>query len=79
MDQLESPRAGYVAQMTGCLTKSRYRYATVFVEHFSGLGFAFLQKSTSASETLDVKRAFERVCALAGHKVKHYHVDNGIF
>ena len=79
VDQLESPTLGFIAQLTGKLTTSRYRCATVFVDHFSGLGFIFLQKSTTGAETLDAKKAFERVCENAGHHVGHYHADNGIF
>jgi hypothetical protein len=79
VDQLISPSAGYIAQMTGNLTTDRYKVVTVFVDHYSGFGYVFLQKSTSAAETLEAKIAFERVCQSSGHKVLHYHADNGIF
>ena len=35
VDQMVSPTPGLIAQMTGKLTTKRYKYATVFVDHFS--------------------------------------------
>jgi hypothetical protein len=48
VDQLESTTPGLSTQMKGWLTKKRYRAANVFVDHFSGLSYIHLQKSTSA-------------------------------
>ncbi|KAI2499307.1 hypothetical protein MHU86_15151 [Fragilaria crotonensis] len=39
--------------MTGFLTTKRYRYATVYVDQFSRLGFIYLQKTASAEETVE--------------------------
>ena len=61
-----------VAQMAGWITSKRYNYATVFVDHHSGLGYLHLQKTQSAMETLQGKALFERRCAAAGIKVEHY-------
>jgi hypothetical protein len=42
------------------LTRQRYKVATVFVDHYSCLSFAYLQKSTGGEETVQaMKRAFE--------------------
>jgi hypothetical protein len=38
--------------MKGWLNKKRYRVATIFVDHFSGLSYIHLQKSTNAEETV---------------------------
>ena len=35
VDQMESPTAGFIAQMKGKLTKGRYKYATVYIDHYS--------------------------------------------
>jgi hypothetical protein len=35
VDQMESTEVGFFAQLKGSLTKKRYRYCTVFVDHFS--------------------------------------------
>lgn len=51
VDQLVSPTPGLIAQMTGFLTTKRYKYATVYVDQFSRLGFVYLQKTASAEET----------------------------
>ena len=59
VDMLISPTPGFVAQMTGLLTKQRYRYATVFVDHYSGYGYLYLQKTQTVDETLEAKTAFE--------------------
>jgi len=79
VDQLVSPVPGLIAQMTGFLTKQRYRYATIYVDHYSGLGFVYLQKTASVEETLMGKKAFERFALSKGVRVEHYHADNGVF
>ena len=79
IDQLVSTTPGLVAQLRGIPTTIRYKVATVFVDHFSKLGYVHLQKSTGAVETIAAKEAFERFAASHGVQVLHYHADNGIF
>lgn len=79
IDQMVSPTPGLVAQMTGNLTHARYTCATVYVDHATRFGFIFLQKSSSAEETLQSKEAFEICAREHGIKIHHYHADNGIF
>ena len=79
VDQLVSPTPGLIAQMTGFLTKKRYKYATVFVDQYSGLGYVYLQREASLEETLEAKRAFERYAHSMGITIQAYHADNGIF
>jgi hypothetical protein len=45
--------------MTGKLTKKRYKYATVFVDQGSKLGYVYFQKTSTAKETLKAKAAFQ--------------------
>ena len=61
------------------MTAKRYRAATVFVDHFSGLTFVYMQFSTGAEETVNAKRAFEAFAATHGILVQHYHSNNGQF
>ena len=79
VDQLVSPTPGLIAQMTGTLTTKRYKYATVYVDQVTRLGFVWLQKSPSAEETVEGKIAFEKYALDRGVKVQNYHADNGIF
>ena len=79
VDQLVSPTPGLVAQMSGFLTKERYKYATVYVDQASGFGYVHLQKTASADETLESKTAFERYAINHGVPIHAYHADNGIF
>ena len=79
VDQLISPTPGLVAQMTGMLTTKRYTCATIYVDHFSGYSFVWLQKTTSADETLEGKKAFEQHARDSGVQVERYHADNGVF
>jgi hypothetical protein len=76
---MHSPTPGLIAQMDGWLNKKRYRYAAIFVDHYSGYGFVHLQKTQSAEETLQGKAAFERHSQLYGVKILHYHSGTGIF
>lgn len=79
VDQLVSPTPGLIGQMVGFLTRQRYRYATVFVDHYSGLSYIYLQRTASAAETIEAKEAFERYSRTRGVTIQHYHADNGIF
>ena len=70
VDQLESTAPGLIAQIKGWLTKKRYQVATIFVDHFSGLSYIHLQKSTNEEETLEAKLAFERYASKFKVQVK---------
>jgi hypothetical protein len=79
VDQMESRVVGFVAQLKGRLTTGRYRVATIFVDHYSQLGYVHLQKDSSSKETLRAKDAFEIYARDRGVRVQHYHADNGHF
>ena len=79
VDQMECTAPGFIAQLKGRLTTLRYKYATVFVDHHSQLGFVYLQRTANGAETLKAKRAFEAYCADHNVRVQHYHADNGRF
>ena len=79
VDQLVSPTPGLIAQMTGFITRQRYKYATVYVDQYSGSSFVYLQRTASAAETLEGKRAFEWYARLCDVTITAYHTDNGIF
>ena len=79
VDQLVSPTPGLIAQMTGFITKQRYKYATVFVDQYSELSFVYLQCTALATETLEGKRTFERYARLRYVTISAHHADNGIF
>ena len=59
VDQLESNTPGLITQLKGKLTQQRYKYATVFVDQFSGYTFVYLQKRLTSEETVMAKHAFE--------------------
>ena len=79
VDQLVSPTPRLIAQMTGFLTTKRYKYATIYVDQFSRFGFVYLQKTASAKETVEGKKAFETMDRRHGIAIQNYHADNGIF
>ncbi len=79
VNQMESTEVGFFAQLKGSLTKKRYRYCTVFVDHFSQLHFVHLQIDNSAAETMLAKQGFEKFAAEHVVRILHYHCDNGQF
>ena len=79
VDQMVSPVPGLITQMVGFLTKQRYKYATVFIDQVSRMGFIYLQKTCSAEEAIEAKRAFEKYAANRGVTIQAYHADNVIF
>ena len=79
LDQLVSPTTGVIGQITGILTRKRYNYAPVFVDHYSGLGYVYLQKKATADETIQADKAFEAHFKKYGvAAVRAYHAYNGI-
>jgi hypothetical protein len=79
-DQRVSPTPGLIAQMTGFfLTTKRYNYATFNVDQSTRFGYVHLQKTASAKETIESKKAFEAMARRNGIRIEHYHADNGIF
>ena len=79
VDQIESAAPGLIAQMKGWITTKRYRVATVFVDHYSGLSYVYFQKTTDGAETLEAKLAFERYADKSQVRVQSYQADNGRF
>ena len=79
VDQMQSPHPGLIAQMTGRPTTLRYKYATVYVDQGSRLGYVHLQRTADATETLEGKALFEKFASDQGVSIKRYHADNGIF
>ena len=79
VDQLVSPTPGLIARMTGKFTTKRYKYATVFVDQASKLGYVYLQKTATVEETLQAKKSFQQYSWDRGVKILAYHADNGIF
>ena len=76
---MESSTAGFIGQLKGRLTNRRYKYATIYVDNYSSLGYLYLQKDATADETLKGKQAFELFSQQHGVKIIKYHADNGIF
>jgi hypothetical protein len=79
VDQMESTQPGFMGQLKGKLTTQRYKAATVFVDHFSGLRYIHMMTSTSSNETIKAKLAFEQFAANHFVNIEHYHADNGRF
>ena len=79
VDQMVSPTSGLVAQITGKLTTKRYKYATIFVDQATKMGYTYLQATASANETILAKRAFEEFARQYNVTIRGYHADNGIF
>ena len=79
VDQLLSSTLGLVAHMNYILTTKGYKYAIVFVDHFSRYSYMHLQYTASFKETVEVKHVFESMLASHGIIIKQYHYGNGIF
>ena len=80
VDQLESSTLGFVAQLKGILTKRRYRYATVFVDHYSDFSYVHYHSKITTEDSIQAKNAFEAYARSVGvPKICHYHCDNGRF
>jgi hypothetical protein len=80
LDHMQSTEPGFYGQSKGILTKTRYRNATIFVDHYSRLKFVYLMTSNlTGKETVNTKRAFECFTTKHGVCIAHYHCNNGHF
>lgn len=79
VDQLESSTEGFYGQNKGKLTNKRYKYATVFVDHYSRYTYVHMQETLSSADTIKAKEAFEAKAQEYGVTITHYHADNGRF
>ena len=78
-DMMESRLPGFIAQLKGKLTTTRYVGAVVFVDYFSKYVHVKLIRDFSSKSTVDACAAFEAKAADMGVTIKHYHCDNGRF
>ena len=69
VDQLESNSPGFVAQLKGILMQQCYKYATVFINQFSGYTFVYLQKHITRKEAVMAKHAFKHLAEQCGVKM----------
>jgi hypothetical protein len=72
VDQLESSTPVFVAQLKGILTNRRYTCATVFVDHYSRLGYVHIQHQLTSDETVEAKHAFEAFSRSQRVTIKHF-------
>ena len=79
VDQLISLLPGLIGQTIGRLTTSRYRVATIFINHYSDIDYVHVQETTLAKDTLEAKAQFECFAQDQGVTIGHYHADNSIF
>ena len=79
VDQMESQTPGIIPQMSGSITRMRYKVATIFVDVHSRYTWVHMQTSTNANETLIGKRNLEIHAKQHGITIRGYHSDNGVF
>jgi hypothetical protein len=79
VDQMESSTLGFIGQLKGKLTISRYKYATVYIDNYSRYKYVYLQRTLTSKETLNSKLAFEAHARVQHVQILNYHADNGRF
>ncbi len=80
VDHMQSTKPGFYGQAKGALTKTRFRNATIFINHYSHLKFIYLMTTNlTSNKTVDAKQAFKQFAAEHGVQIKHYHCNNGRF
>ena len=72
VNMLESPQVGFIAHMKERLTRKRYRYATVFVDHFLDLKYVHCMSKITLEETIYAKKCFDRHADGFNVRVEHY-------
>ena len=79
MDILDSHKLLFIAHMNGQLTKKRYKYVTVSVDHFSDLKYVHCISEMTSEEIIYANKCFDRYAAGFNVNVEHYHCENGRF
>ena len=79
VNQMECTTRGIIVKLKGRLTTSQYKFATIFVDYHSQLGFVYLKRTSDGVESIKAKIVWEAYCADHSIKVRHYHADNGRF
>ena len=69
----------FISKLKGKLTKQQYKYATIFVDQYSGVSYTHLQRSLTSDESVKGKLAFEAFSRSMGVKISAYQTDNGRF
>jgi hypothetical protein len=69
VDQIESSVPGFLAQITGSLTRNRIVGSSVYVDHASDLSYICHHTSMSSKETLKGKEAFEQYAKSHDHQI----------
>ena len=64
---------------SGISTKKRYRYATIFVDHYSDLKYVHYMEDIKSRSTGYAKEFFKHYAAAHIINIEHFHCDNGTF
>ena len=76
---MEVKEEGVITQLKRKFRKQRYRYATVFVDHFSDWSDILLQRALTSNDIVKAQMIFEAYAANMGVKSLHHHEYNGRF
>ena len=60
VDHLQFPILVFVRQMKVWLTQFQYGSATLYVDHYSGIAYVHVQKSTNGEETVLAKKTYKK-------------------
>jgi hypothetical protein len=71
VNKMTLTEVGFNVQLKGKLTKKRYRYAPVFVKHFSHLQFTHLHINNLSANTVTTKCTFKQYTAEHSINIKH--------
>ena len=78
VDQLISPTPDFIPTHRGKPTTKKYIGATIFVDHYSDLTYAYVMTEMNGSSTVLTKKVFERFSKERDVIIQHYYYDNGL-
>ena len=67
-----------ITEMTSLLTRKQCKYATIYADQTSRLGYVYLEADTTVETILKGKLAYECFVLLYGINIRRYHANNGI-
>jgi len=79
VDHMVSGTSGHILFHVGCPSSHKYKYCSLWADHYSKFLFGHLQEHAKTHEMIQSKEAFESLASCYNVHIKHVHSYNRVF